>query len=111
MQGLRRAQPDCPTGGEAAGLRIGFTLTRKVGHATERNRIRRRLRAAIAESAIPFAASRIDVVVIGRRPAMEAPFTLLIEDLTRALATVTAAGAARRSRHRVERGDKSDSHV
>ncbi len=35
----------------AGGLRLGFTVTKRVGHATERNRIKRRLRAVVAEVA------------------------------------------------------------
>lgn len=71
------------------GLRLGFTLTRKVGHATERNRIRRRLRAVAALAAPPFADLPVDVVVIGRRQAIGAPFPVLVDDLSRALAAVT----------------------
>ena len=37
--------------GDGAGLRFGLTVTKKVGHATERNRIKRRLRAAIRDAA------------------------------------------------------------
>ena len=33
--------------GSGLGLRFGLTVTKRVGHATERNRIKRRLRAAI----------------------------------------------------------------
>lgn len=84
VQGLRR---DRPAPGSA--LRIGFTITKKVGHATERNRVRRRLRAASAEAAPPFSRVLSDVVVIGRRPVLGAPFRLLVDDLARALASVT----------------------
>src|SRR5215217_5827189 len=65
---------------DANGLRFGLTVTKKVGHATERNRIRRRLRQAFRHAA---------VVVIGRRPALAAAFPLLVGDLQRALAIVT----------------------
>ena len=41
-QGRLRNPDACP------GLRLGFTITKRVGHATERNRIRRRLRAALS---------------------------------------------------------------
>lgn len=74
------------------GLRIGYTVTRKVGHATERNRIRRRLRAAAAEAASAFAERPSDVVVIGRREALSAPFPVLLDDLARAIGHVTRTG-------------------
>ncbi len=90
VQGLHRQSP--PVQDPADGLRLGFTLTRKVGHSTERNRIRRRLRAAAAEATRGFEASPVDVVVIARREAISAPFSQLTDDLARALATVTKAG-------------------
>jgi ribonuclease P protein component len=73
----------------AEGLRIGFTITKRVGHATERNRIRRRLRAALraAEDVLPSPVA--DVVLIARRPALSAAFETLIEDLRRAVPIVT----------------------
>ena len=78
------------------GARIGFTLTRKVGHATERNRMRRRLRAAAAAAIAGIAARPVDLVVIGRRDALAAPFPVLVEDLSRAFAAVARPGRAGR---------------
>lgn len=71
------------------GLRIGFTITKRVGHATERNRIRRRLRAALRATADDLPALAADVVLIARRPALSADFETLIEDLRRAVPVVT----------------------
>lgn len=77
------------------GLRLGFTITKRVGKATERNRIRRRLRAAVAivaaELPADVAALTADIVLIARRPALDAAFGLLAEDLRRAIPTVTRA--------------------
>lgn len=83
-----------PRDGQAPeGLRLGFTITKRVGKATERNRIRRRLRAAVAVVAADLpadvAALSADVVLIARRPALDAAFALLAEDLRRAIPTVT----------------------
>jgi ribonuclease P protein component len=75
--------------GDGLGLRFGLTVTKKVGHATERNRIKRRLRAAIREAAPGHEATDADVVVIGRRDILAAEYRVLIEDLRRALRTVT----------------------
>ena len=88
VQGLARDDTD--------GLRFGLTVTKKVGHATERNRIRRRLRTAIDRAAVDHSGRNADVVVIGRRPILAAPHELLVEDLRRALAVVTKSGPARR---------------
>lgn len=76
-------------GEDGEGLRFGLTVTRKVGHATERNRIKRRLRAAIREAASGHESADADVVVIGRRDILAADYRVLIEDLRRALRTVT----------------------
>jgi ribonuclease P protein component len=79
---------------DAGGLRFGLTVTKKVGHATERNRIRRRLRTAIDRAAVDHPDRNADVVVIGRRPILGAPHGLLVEDLRRALAVVTKPRSA-----------------
>lgn len=73
---------------DAEGLRFGLTVTKKIGHATERNRIRRRLRTAIHLAAVDHLDRNADVVVIGRRDGLSAPYPLLVEDLRRALGTV-----------------------
>ena len=89
IQVLRRADDSPQTG-----LRFGFTVTRKSGHATERNRIRRRLKAAAAESVRPFAALAADIVVIGRAAAIDAPYPVLVGDLGQALERVAAGHAS-----------------
>jgi ribonuclease P protein component len=80
---------------DAGGLRFGLTVTKKIGHATERNRIRRRLRAAIHSAAVDHRERSADVVVIGRRESLSTPYPLLVEDLRRALGIVLKAGTRR----------------
>lgn len=84
-----RLRDDGPPGG----LRVGFTVTKREGHATERNRIRRRLKAAAqraADQAGPAQRDKAaDMVLIGRRDALAAPFAQLVEDVAQALGTVT----------------------
>lgn len=60
---------------------VGITVTKKVGTATERNRVKRRLRAAIKACAQDFKA-RHDYVLVGRREALHAPFATLTTDLS-----------------------------
>lgn len=64
--------------------RFGFTVTRQVGKAVERNRIRRRLKAAVAEAA-EHARADFDYVLIARRPALTTDYRALVSDLARAL--------------------------
>jgi ribonuclease P protein component len=111
LQARRRAEAEEPDG-----LRVGFTVTKRVGHATERNRIRRRLRSAVAEASIAFSREPLDVVVIGRRPALAAAFPQLIDDLARGLKAVSrpkAPGASRPHRNSPvpERPAGSDEHA
>lgn len=72
---------------EDAACRIGFTVTRKVGNAVVRNRVRRRLRAAMREAA-PLAHDGHDYVLIGRRGALSAPFAEIAGDLAAAFAKI-----------------------
>jgi len=80
--------------GSGLGLRFGLTVTKRVGHATERNRIKRRLRAAIPAAGQDYANIDADIVIIGRRDILSADFDLLIDDLRRALRTVTKPRSA-----------------
>jgi ribonuclease P protein component len=80
-----------PAGGDpgaATAVRVGFTTSKKVGSAVERNRARRRLRAAVAEVFTELAVPGTDYVVIGRRETLTRPYSLLLQDLRTALKRV-----------------------
>lgn len=70
--------------GEAGAVRLGFTVTKKVGNAVTRNRARRRLKEA-ARLNLPDAALGWDLVLIGRNDTPRRPFARLVEDLHGAL--------------------------
>jgi ribonuclease P protein component len=70
--------------------RFGFTVTNKVGIAPVRNRIRRRLRAAVREVAPQAARQGYDYVLIGRRGAVKAPFARIVRDLAKGLGAHSA---------------------
>ncbi len=83
-----------------SGPRFGFTVTRKIGNAVVRNRIRRRLKAAVLEIADEAARGDCDYVVIARRAAETRPFADLKADLKKALARVNAAVETVKSRRK-----------
>lgn len=66
-------------------VRVGFTASKKVGNAVERNRARRRLRAAVEEVLAPNAAPGNDFVVIARPETVRRPWDALKADLRHAL--------------------------
>src|SRR6266702_3659895 len=51
-------------------IRVGFTVTRKNGTATERNRIRRRLRELVKRLDVISMRPHSDYVLVGRRAAL-----------------------------------------
>lgn len=66
-------------------VRVGFTVSRKVGTAVERNRVRRRLKEIVRLSAATGLSCGHDYVLIGRRAALSLPFEQITEDFKRAL--------------------------
>jgi ribonuclease P protein component len=71
--------------GDGGPPRLGFTVSRKVGGAVERNRVRRRLREIVRLSAAAGFCAGSDYVVVGRQAALGLPFGRLAEDFTGAL--------------------------
>ncbi len=65
--------------------RVGFTASRKVGIAVERNRARRRLRAVVDQVMPLHAAPCNDYVLIARAATVNRPFLALVDDLKKAL--------------------------
>ena len=66
-------------------MRAGFTVTKKIGNAVVRNRIKRRLRALVRQ-VLPVAGSfGADHILIGRSDALVRKFAVLALDLEGAL--------------------------
>ncbi len=80
LQVIRRPE------GEATGIRIGFTCSKKVGNAVARNRAKRRLRE-IARLTLPkHGRDGHDYVLIGRKDTTDTrPFDQMQADLVKAL--------------------------
>jgi ribonuclease P protein component len=93
-------------------VRVGFTVSKKVGNSVERNRVRRRLREVVRLAPPDRMRLGHDYVLIGRRAALELPFDRLIEDFERAIGRVhveqpgahaTAKGSDRRTSRGTDR--------
>lgn len=91
QKGKRAARPGLVLQAVANGadsLRVGFTVTKKVGNSVTRNRAKRRLREA-ARLSLPQKRIRgFDLVLIGRDGTLTRPFDKLIADLAGALGQV-----------------------
>ena len=70
--------------GDDGPARVGFTVSKKVGTAVERNRVRRRLREIVRGASDATPQGR-DYVLVGRRAGLSAPFAVLVDDFKFAL--------------------------
>lgn len=81
------------------GPRFGFTITRKIGGAVVRNRIRRRLREALRVLDAGLPRSDFDYVIVARKPAAERSFEDLGQDFRAAFTHIhRQPGASARRR-------------
>jgi ribonuclease P protein component len=70
-------------------MRVGYTVTKKIGNAVVRNRMKRRFRALAAELLPTSGVRGADHVLIGRAGGVEREFALLRAELAKALRKVT----------------------
>lgn len=73
------ARPQTHYAGELT--RFGFTVTKKMGNAVVRNRIKRRLREAVKQAGLPRSLGGHDYVVIPRHKAKDCDFDILLRDM------------------------------
>ncbi|WP_414900048.1 ribonuclease P protein component [Sphingomonas flavalba] len=66
-------------------MRIGYTVTRKIGGAVVRNRMKRRLRALVRDILPEAGVAGADHVLIGRAGGIERDFARLRDELRKAL--------------------------
>ena len=74
--------------GDEAPVRLGFTVTKKVGNAVIRNRTRRRLKEAARVVLREGTLTGSDLVLVGRDGTRSRPFARLVDDIRRALLKV-----------------------
>ena len=91
---------------DGQGTRFGITVTKKIGNAVVRNRMKRRfrelLRAALPEQGLPDH----DHVLIGRAGGVERDFEKLADELSRALARAREGKGASGRGRRPRRGNR-----
>jgi ribonuclease P protein component len=95
-------------GPEAMSARVGLTVTKSVGGAVERNRIRRRLKEAL-RAAAPLEAERDhDYVLMARREALGRRFAALVNDVRDAFRDARRGATSRRGRRSAHRTPKGE---
>ena len=88
MVEARRREGAGAIGPKAIGL--GFTATKKIGGAVERNRARRRLREAARKLLPEMGLAGVDYVLVARQDTPSAPWPALLDDLGNALIRLRA---------------------
>ena len=99
--GATSAATDC------TGPRFGFTVTRKIGNAVVRNRIRRRFKEALRSMPPGTILPGYDYVVVARPGVIEQPFAELSQTLATTIAGLHRPGHAHKGRDGNQRPGKS----
>ncbi len=101
---IMQGQVDTPSSTEKSdGLAVGYTVTKKIGNAVERNRIRRRLKHAmkhvgsdtIKGEKNSFSNINAKINIIAHRKSLNASFATLTSNITKGIDHVIAKGKTR----------------
>jgi ribonuclease P protein component len=104
LQSRRREE----TGEEAVPVaRVGLTVTKAVGNAVVRNRVRRRLKEALRAATPLEAQGDHDYVLMARREALSRRFTALVDDVRAAFRAARRGEADGRGRGPAKRTTKN----
>jgi ribonuclease P protein component len=83
----------------ASGLRIGFTVSRALGGAVQRNRMKRRLREAVRLTRPPSSANA-DVVINPKKSLLTIDFAAVVNEVSRAFVVIEQKLAGKIAGHK-----------
>jgi ribonuclease P protein component len=95
LQARRRDETGQKPDQDAGPVRVGFTVSKQVGNAVERNRVKRRLREIVRLAPAAALSAGHDYVLIGRRAALQARFGDMARDFGAALDRVHKSPAVK----------------
>lgn len=82
-----------PRGDDDPKVRVGFTATKRIGGAVQRNRAKRRMREAARLIVPELGRPGVDYVFIARGGVITRPWPRLLDDVKSALIRLAADGA------------------
>ncbi|RAK67694.1 ribonuclease P protein component [Phenylobacterium kunshanense] len=82
-----------PRGDDDPKVRVGFTATKRIGGAVQRNRAKRRMREAARRIVPELGQPGVDYVFIARGGVITRPWPRLLDDVKSALIRLAADGA------------------
>jgi ribonuclease P protein component len=82
-----------------SGLRVGFTVSRALGGAVQRNRMKRRLREAVRMT-WPPAGPNADVVINPKKSLLTVDFTAVVNEVGRAFVVIEQKLASQPAREK-----------
>lgn len=94
-----------PNGGR--GKRYGVTVTKRIGNAVVRNRMKRRFRELLWDALPAYGLADHDHILIGREAGVERDFSVMQTELQQALERLAAGKGDQRRRRGGQRGKKN----